>query len=94
MLKTIEGLCKDLITRLDLVKAEEGFNFVLLTYQKAYNSDNQDLFPVIKTKHNLANMHLMKLDYLNHKTYDAQDRPAKLALEARESVERILGAED
>ena len=36
----------------------------------------------------------MKLDYLNHKTYDAQDRPAKLALEARESVDRILGAED
>ena len=39
-------------------------------------------------------MHLMKLDVSNRKTYDAQDRPAKLALEARESVDRILGAED
>ncbi len=79
MLKTIEQLCKNLITRLDLEKAEEGFNFVLETLKKVYDNESGDLLGVVKCKHNLANMHLMKLDYNNHKTYDTQDRPAKLA---------------
>ena len=39
-------------------------------------------------------MHLTKLDFSNRKIYDKQDRPRILAKEAREIVERIIGAED
>ena len=42
----------------------------------------------------MANMHLTKLDFSNRKIYDKQDRPRILAKEAREIVERIIGAED
>ena len=39
-------------------------------------------------------MHLLQVDSRNRKVYDAQDRPGQLAIQARESVDRILGEND
>ena len=78
ILKTISGLCKVLISRLKLDKADEGFKFIIEAQKKVCGLDTEDLMVVVKFKLELANMHLMQVDSRNRKIYDPKDRPAQL----------------
>ena len=90
MLKTISGLCKNQIGRLDLKNAEEGFTFIVEVLKKIAVVPSGDLLSIVKMKHELANIHLLSVDSRNNKVYDPKDRPAILANEAREIVDRII----
>ena len=83
-----------MICRLKLDKAEEGFTYVIEALKKIHGIETEDLLSVVKFKHELANMHLQKVDTRNKKVYDAKDRPGQLAIQSREIVERILGEDD
>ena len=91
VLRTISGLCKNQIGRLDLKKAEEGFTFIVEALKKIAAVPSGDLLSIVKMKHELANLHLLSVDSRNNKVYDAKDRPATLAVEARQIVDRIIG---
>ena len=49
-----------------------------------------DLLSVVKMKHELANIHLLTVDSRNNKIYDPKDRPAIIANEACDIVNRII----
>ena len=71
-------------------KAEEGFTFIIEVLKKISTVSSGDLLSVVKMKHELANIHLLTVDSRNNKVYDAKDRPAILAKEALEIVDRII----
>ena len=90
MLKTISGLCKNQIGRLDLKKAEEGFTFIVEVLKKITAVPSGDLLSVVKMKHELANIHLLHVDSRNNKIYDPKDRPSILAYEACDIIDRMF----
>ena len=94
VLRTISGLCKNQIGRLDLKKAEEGFTFIVEVLKKITAVPSGDLLSVVKMKHELANIHLLTVDSRNNKVYDPKDRPAIIANEARDIVDRLILVSD
>ena len=60
----------------------------------AESDKNEDLLSLVKVKHELASLHLMKQDLSGKSEVDPQAKPVVLAREALESVNRIIGAED
>ena len=55
--------------------------------------EHEDLLSLVKVKHELASLNLMKQD-LSSKGDDPKSKPVVLAREALETVNKIIGAED
>ena len=71
MLKTINGLSKVMVVRLQTAEAEKGFTFIADATKRIHGvapssqSDDQTetLLALVRPLHDLANVHLMQLDY-------------------------------
>ena len=75
-------------------KAVEGMQFNIEALKIAHGVESGDLLSVVKEKQDLSEVYLTNIDYFGEKTYDSQDRPAKISTEARDAVNRILGDAD
>ena len=83
-----------MIGRLNITKAEEGFIFIINVLKKAAAVESGDLLSVVKFKYELGNVYLLGTDTQGKPVYDNEDRPRKLATEAKETVEKILGSDE
>lgn len=89
VIKTISGLCKVLINRLSLAKAEEGLNFIIEAVKKVAGVESGELLSVVKYQHELASMFLVMHDGPRGKNQgaDTEDCAGKITTEARNTVE-------
>lgn len=62
IVKTISGLCKVMVNRLNLSKAEEGLNFIIEAVKKVADVESGELLSVVKYQHELANLYLTMFD--------------------------------
>ena len=92
--KTISGLSKVMIGRLNIPKAEEGFTFIIDVMKKASGVESGEILSVVKFKHELAGCYLLGTDNSGKPVYDKEDRPRKMANECKATVESIIGDDE
>ena len=61
VLKTINGLCKVLLQRLNKDEAEKGFVFILDTLKKVTPGETKDFLSVVKILQELSNLYLIEM---------------------------------
>ena len=90
VLKTVKGLSKTLVIRVNLKKAEEGYKFAIMVLKMMTGAETEELMQIIKLKHLLTEVYRVAFSTTGSQMYDPLDRPSKMTLECKEQVDKIF----
>ena len=90
IVKTISGMSKNFILRMNHDMAEEGMRFNIEALKVTHGVDSGQLLAIVNEKHELCKVRMAVLNYRGDTVFDSKKRPTKHANEALEMVEAIL----
>ena len=92
-MKTVRGLSKVLLTRMDSEGSTAAANFLLSTYSKLLDCDVDNILYNTNIYHDLTAIYLLPVGTNGENIYDKQDRPLAFAFDALNIVEKLIDDE-
>jgi hypothetical protein len=92
-MKTVRGLSKVLVTRMDSEGSTAAANFLLSTYSKLFGCEVDSLIYSANIYHDLTAIYLLPVGANGENIYDKQDRPLGFAFDALNIVEKLIDDE-
>ena len=85
---------KALVVRINLKKAEEGYNFAIEVLKKTAGISTEDLLSINQVRQRMADMYRTSFSTNGSQRYDPEDRPFKLSEACNQTVDKINGEDN